>query len=112
MTRLAVDGGLEHLLGGVAARVAQDHGDRAPQDDVDATPDLPAGAVVVDVLSQLVALGENLTDGGRAEGQDGRGLVGLLAFADLGHPVLPSSLVVDASTQLRTPPHSVGARRT
>jgi hypothetical protein len=40
------------------------------------------------VLGQLVSLGENLTDGWRAEGQDGRGLVCLSAFADLGHPVL------------------------
>ena len=70
MTRLAVDRGLEHLLGGVATRVAQHDRDRTPEHDVDAPPDLPAGAVVVDVLRQLVPLGENLTDGGRTEGHD------------------------------------------
>jgi hypothetical protein len=81
------DSGLQHLLCRVATRVAQHDGDRTAQDHVDAAPDLPAGRVVVDVLRQLVALGQDLPDGGRADGQDRRSdLVRVLALADLGHP--------------------------
>src|SRR3954463_9490457 len=71
-----------------AAGMPEHHRDRAPEDHVDAAPDLSARAVVVDVFFQLVTLGQDLTDGGCTEGHDRSGPIGrgLVAFADLGHP--------------------------
>ena len=81
------DGGLKHLGGGVATRVAQHHRDGTAQDDVDPAPDQPTRTVVVDVLDQLVPLGEDFTGRGSTEGHDRRSaFVRLLTLADLGHP--------------------------
>ena len=81
------DGRLEHLGGGVATRVAEDHRDGTAQHDVDPAPDQPARAVVVDVLDQLVPLGKDLTGRGSTEGHDRRSsFLRLLTLADLGHP--------------------------
>jgi hypothetical protein len=80
------DRGVEHLDRGLAARVPHDDRDRPAQDHVDAPPDLPAEGVVVDVLLQLVPLGEYLPDGRRAEGQQARRPGRLGTFVHLGHP--------------------------
>jgi hypothetical protein len=69
------DGGLQHVLGGLATRVLEHDGDRPTEDDVDSTPDLPAGGVILDVLLKPVAVSEHLSNRGRS---------------DLGQPSPPS----------------------
>src|SRR5690606_25077686 len=81
-----LDRALQHRRGGPTTRIAEHDRDRAAQDDVDAPPDLAPGAVVVDVLFELVALGEDLTDRRHTEGHRVTGAAGAATLADLGHP--------------------------
>src|SRR4029450_1431959 len=99
------DRGAQHLAGRVATGGAPHDGPPPPQNDADAAVELPAEGIVADVLLKLVPLGQNLTDGWGAEGQDlRRGPWCLTAFAQLCHQSSPSLCMLMACHRARARP--------